>query len=282
MNIGILTAGGVCPGVNTLIRSINLREKNQGNRVYGFLSGFKGLNENTSRFFEEKMIHDGPGTILKTSYDSVDLTKAVESLKDFDRLYCICGNTSMKSARNLALDDRIHTNIIGLAKTVFNDIPGIESVGFQTAVRELARYIECAHIEASSTNSIVFLEVPERAMNKLIVHDSLVRNSKITNIIRQNTWGHQRGAIEYSYANRGYAVVVVSETYDYDDLMTSLPVKAKVLTPGYLIANVEPCVYDTILAERMVREAFEYAQHYKNFIKGATNIVKFEDYLRIV
>ncbi len=79
MNIGILTAGGVCPGVNTLIRSINLREKNQGNRVYGFLSGFKGLNENTSRFFEEKTIHDGPGTILKTSYDSVDLTKAVDS-----------------------------------------------------------------------------------------------------------------------------------------------------------------------------------------------------------
>ena len=42
MNIGILTAGGVCPGVNTLIRSITLREKNQGNRVYGFSDGFRG------------------------------------------------------------------------------------------------------------------------------------------------------------------------------------------------------------------------------------------------
>jgi 6-phosphofructokinase 1 len=61
-----------------------------------------------------------------------------------------------------------------------------------------------------------------------------------------------------------------------------MSVKPKVITPGYLIRDVEPCVYDSILAERMVREAFEYAQENRDFIKGATNIVPFKDYLRLV
>ena len=279
MNIGILTAGGVCPGVNTLIRSINLREKNQGNRVYGFLSGFKGLNENTSRFFEEKTIHDGPGTIIKTSYDSVDLTKAVESLKEFDRLYCICGNESMKSAKELALDERIHTNIIGVAKTVFNDIPGLESIGFQTAVQELTRYIDCAYIEATSTNSIVFLEAPGRRNSKLAVYAGLARNSKITSVITPESNDDHHTTIHEAYTSHGYAVVVVSEMFDYQYLLYTLPSRIKVLKPGNLIRAVEPCIYDSILGERMIHEAFDHAQQYKNFIKGASNTLLFKDYI---
>jgi 6-phosphofructokinase len=282
MNVGILTAGGVCPGVNTLIRSITLREKNQGNQVHGFSDGFRGLNQNVKTYFDQEHIDEGPGTLLKTSYDYVDINQAVKNLRDFDRLYCICGNESMKSARDLALDERVDTNIIGIAKTVFNDIPGVESLGFQTAVQELARYIDCAYIEAISTNSIVFLEVPGKRNSDLATHAGLARNSKITNVITSQTKADYRSAIEYSYANRGYAVVVISEMCDYDHLLTSMSVKPKVITPGYLIRDVEPCVYDSILAERMVREAFEFAQENRDFIKGATNIVKFKDYLRIV
>ena len=59
----------------------------------------------------------------------------------------------MKSAKLLALDDRIDTNIIGIAKTIFNDIPGVESMGFQTAVQEFAKYIDYAYTEATTTNS---------------------------------------------------------------------------------------------------------------------------------
>ena len=120
MNIGILTAGGVCPGVNTIIRSITLRERNQGNVVHGFSDGFRGLNQNIKTYFNQEHIDDGPGTLLKTSYDFVDVERAIKNLSGYDRLYCICGNESMKSARDLALDDRVDTNIIGIAKTVFN------------------------------------------------------------------------------------------------------------------------------------------------------------------
>jgi 6-phosphofructokinase len=282
MNIGILTAGGVCPGVNTLIRSITLREKNQGNKVYGFSDGFRGLNENINEYFEQKYLEDGPGTILRTSYDYVDVDKAVKTLADYDRLYCICGNESMKSARDLALDDRVDTNIIGIAKTVFNDIHGLESIGFQTAVQELARYIDCAFIEATCTNSIVFLEAPGRHNSKLAVYAGLARSSKITSVITPDTEDDYRRTIEYGYANNGYAVVVVSEMCDYEHLLTDLSVKAKVIMPGYLIRDVEPCIYDSILGERMIHEAFDHAQIHRDFIKGATNILPFKDYLRLV
>jgi 6-phosphofructokinase len=50
----------------------------------------------------------------------------------------------MKSAAQLALDERVNTNIIGIAKTIFDDIPGMESIGFQTAVQSL-RSISTMH-----------------------------------------------------------------------------------------------------------------------------------------
>lgn len=280
MNVGILTAGGVCPGVNTVIRSITLREKNQGNKVHGFCDGFRGLNKNVKCYFDQEHIEEGPGTILKTSYDFVDVESSVKTLEEFGRLYCICGNESMKSARDLALDDRINTNIIGIAKTVFNDIPGIESLGFQTAVQELARYIDRAYVEAVSTGSIVFLEVPGRGNNELTIHAGLARNSKVTNVILPNTESKHLTDIEYSFAKRGYALVIVSELCDYQNIIADLSKETKVITPGYLIRDSEACVYDTILAERMVREAFDHAQTNQNFIKGATNIIKFKDFLR--
>src|SRR5210317_571233 len=275
MNIGILTAGGVCPGVNNVVRSIVLRERNQGNKVIGFSDGFRGVNDNVHVSLECE-------SLLRVSYDYVDMSRAVKNVKNLDRLYCVCGNESMKSARDLALDDRVDTNIIGIPKTIYNDISGLECIGFQTAVQELAHYIDCAYIEAVSTNSIVFLEVPGRGNSELAVHAGLARNSKITNVITPETKGDYRSAIEYSYANRGYAVVVISEVCDYDHLLTSMSVKPKVITPGCLIRDVEPCVYDSILAERMAREAFDHAQENRDFIKGATNIVKFKDYLRLV
>ena len=68
---------------------------------------------------------------------------------------------------------------------------------------------------------------------------------------------------------------------DYKYILSKLSVETKVITPGYLIRDSKACVYDTILAERVSQEAFNYAQTNRNFIKGATNIIKFEDFLRI-
>src|SRR5210317_2140029 len=109
MNVGILTAGGVCPGVNNLIHSLTLYENSHGNRVIGFNEGFRGLNNNTRTELSRKKIEEGAGYILRVSCESGEIEEAIESLKELIRPYCICGKDSMKGAASLALDDRIDT-----------------------------------------------------------------------------------------------------------------------------------------------------------------------------
>lgn len=285
MKIGILTAGGVCPGVNNIIHTLSRLENARNNRIIGINEGFRGVNNNIRVELNREKIHEGPGSILRVSCDKVDVDKAVENINDLDRLYCICGNESMKSAKLLALDDRIETNIIGIAKTIFNDIPGIESIGFQTAVQEFAKYIDYAYTEATTTNSIVFVEAPGLCITGLATQASYARYSKVTDIVTPDTVNkikmHQ---IKNNYEVNGYATVIISESCDYSDILKFLEdvdTDVKVIAPGFSIRDVEPCTYDTILSNQMAMEAFEYGLKHRNFIKGATNIVRFDEFLNI-
>ena len=187
MNIGILTAGGVCPGVNNIIHTLNRLESSQDNRVIGFNEGFRGLNNNIRVDLSRQKIDEGPGSILRVSCEPVDVERVVDTIGDLDRLYCICGNESMKSAAYLALDDRIETNIVGIAKSIFNDVPGVESIGFQTAVQEFARYIDYAYTEATSTNSIVFVETPGDRVTGLSTSATYAKYSKVTDVLNHQT-----------------------------------------------------------------------------------------------
>jgi 6-phosphofructokinase 1 len=283
MNIGILSAGGVCPGVNTVIRSITLHEKRQGNRVYGFNEGFRGVNYNMKSRINTDDLNEGAGTILRTSYDGVIIDNATKYLDGFDRLYCICGNGSMKDAANMSQHPHIHTNIIGIAKSIYDDIPKIESLGFQTAVQEIARYIDCVYTESSSTNSVVFLETPEKESGKLAMYSSLARLSKVDVVMTPEAMNNDFDfEIRNKFLSQGHVVVVVSQACDYESIVKGLDMETKILKPSYLIRDREPCVYDNILANRMANEAFIHAQTERDFIKGATGIVSFKDYLEIV
>lgn len=283
MNIGILSAGGVCPGVNTVIRSLTLHEKRQGNHVYGFNEGFRGVNYNMKSRINTDNLTEGAGTILRTSYDGIILENAVKYLDGFDRLYCICGNESMKQAAMMSESSHIYTSIIGIAKSIYDDIPGIESLGFQTAVQEIARYIDCVYTEASSTNSVVFLETPERHSGRLAMYSSLARLSKVDVVITPESITNDFDLeIRNKYTQQGHVVVVVSEACDYEHIVKGIELETKVLKPSYLIRDREPCVYDNILANRMSNEAFLHAQTERDFIKGARNITSFKDYLELV
>ena len=287
MNIGIVTAGGVCPGVNSLIHTLTLYEKSQGNRIYGFNEGFRGINTNARVTLSPKTTEEGAGSILRVSCDPVELEKARENIRDIDRLYCICGNESMKSAKKIALYDDIRANVVGIPKTIFNDIPGLESIGFQTAVQEFAKYIDYAYTEATTTNSVVFLEAPGKRETGLATNATYARYSKVTDMINKQTINTiSARQIKNNYEVNGYAVVVVGETSEYKDVLDFLKqdtdAEVKIMSPGFVIRDAEPCVYDTILSVRIAREAFEYAQKYRNFIKGAGTAILFEDYLDVV
>lgn len=284
MNIGIVTAGGVCPGVNNIIHTLTLYENSQGNVIYGFNEGFRGVNNNNRVILSPKKIEEGAGSILRVSCDPVKLEKACDNMKDISRLYCICGNESMKNAKKIALCDDIKTNVIGIPKTIFNDIPGMESIGFQTAVQEFAKYIDYAYTEATTTNSIIFLEAPGNRDTGLATNATYARYSKVTDVINKQTINTiSERQIKNNYEVNGYAVVVVGETCKYNDIVdflkTEVDTEIKIMSPGFVIRDAEPCVYDTILSVRIAREAFEYAQKYRNFIKGAGNAIKLENYV---
>jgi 6-phosphofructokinase len=286
MKVGILTAGGVCPGVNNIIHTLARLENARDNRIIGINEGFRGVNNNIRVELNREKIQEGPGSILRVSCDKVDVEKAVENINDLDKLYCICGNESMKSAKQLALDERVDTNIIGIAKTIFNDIPGIESIGFQTAVQEFAKYIDYAYTEATTSNSIVFVEAPGLCITGLATQATYARYSKVTDIVTPETINkikmHQ---IKNNYEVNGYATVIISESCDYSDILKFLKevdADVKVIAPGFSIRDVEPCIYDTILSHQMAVDAFEYGQKHRNFIKGATNIVRFDEFLNII
>jgi 6-phosphofructokinase len=286
MNVGILTAGGVCPGVNNVIHTLTRLESSRDSRIIGFNEGFRGLNNNIRTELSRTKIEEGAGSILRVSCESVKLDQVIDRVNELDRLYCICGNESMKSAAQLALDERVNTNIIGIAKTIFDDIPGMESIGFQTAVQEFAKYIDYAHTEATTTNSIVFVEAPGHRVTGLSTNATYAKYSKVTDVINQQTINSVTAKqIKENYERYGHVVVVVAEACEYQDVVDfihdEMEVEIKIMNPGFVIRDVEACAYDTILSVKVAREAFENAQKFDNFIQGGNTKMKFENYLEI-
>lgn len=284
MNVGILTAGGVCPGVNNVIHTLTRLESTRDSRIIGFNEGFRGLNNNIRTELSRTKIEEGAGSILRVSCESVKLDQVIDRVNELDRLYCICGNESMKSAAQLALDERVNTNIIGIAKTIFDDIPGMESIGFQTAVQEFAKYIDYAHIEATTTNSIVFVEAPGHRVTGLSTNATYAKYSKVTDVINQQTINSVTAKqIKENYERYGHVVVVVAEACEYQDVVDfihdEMEVEIKIMNPGFVIRDVEACAYDTILSVKVAREAFENAQKFDNFIQGGNTKMKFYDYI---
>jgi len=284
MNVGILTAGGVCPGVNNVIHTLTRLESSRDSRIIGFNEGFRGLNNNIRTELSRTKIEEGAGSILRVSCESVKLDQVIDRVNELDRLYCICGNESMKSAAQLALDERVNTNIIGIAKTIFDDIPGMESIGFQTAVQEFAKYIDYAHTEATTTNSIVFVEAPGHRVTGLSTNATYAKYSKVTDVINQQTINSVTAKqIKENYERYGHVVVVVAEACEYQDVVDfihdEMEVEIKVMNPGFVIRDVEACAYDTILSVKVAREAFENAQKFNNFIQGGNTKMKFYDYI---
>jgi 6-phosphofructokinase 1 len=92
--------------------------------------------------------------------------------------------------------------------------------------------------------------------------------------------------IKNNYETHGFALVLVTGTDRYWDIVEFLQqntdTSVKVVSPALEAYDVEPCLYDKILSERVAREAFDAAQRHNNFIIGGGGIVTFEDYLDIM
>ena len=173
--IGILTAGGDCPGLNAVIRAITKSLDSEGVEVYGFLDGFKGLIED--RYIH---LHDQDtsglltlgGTVIRTSRVKLhkyplpdgtfeDRTKqAVETYlhHDLDCLVCLGGGGTQKNA--FKLTEYKGVNVITAPKTIDNDVYGTDiSFGFDTGMQVATEAIDRLHTTASSHHRVIIVDI---------------------------------------------------------------------------------------------------------------------------
>ncbi len=161
---GIVTCGGICPGLNNVIRSlvVELWFHYGVRRILGFRYGYEGLNpeknlppiELDPEVVDE--IHDEGGTILGTSRGPQDPEKMMACLRStgVNLLFCIGGDGTHRGAYQLfrSLQEKSYPiSIIGIPKTIDNDILYTSrTFGFYTAIEEARKVLLCAHTEAKS------------------------------------------------------------------------------------------------------------------------------------
>jgi len=177
MKIGILTAGGDCPGLNAAIRGVGKTAMLEyGMRVYGFSSGYSGLIENNYQEFNETQLSGiltVGGTILGTSRekpfkkggkpDNKGMFTKPEKIKEnyqnleLDCVVCIGGNGTMKTAFKLS---ELGLNVVGIPKTIDNDVWGTDiTFGFDSALNIATEAIDRLHSTANSHKRTMVIEL---------------------------------------------------------------------------------------------------------------------------
>jgi len=171
--IGILTAGGDCPGLNAAIRGVGKTAiLKYGMEVVGISSGFLGLLHNDYISMDESSLSGIltlGGTVLGTSREKPfkkdhqlanqkpQLIKKNYLEQEFDCIVCIGGNGTMNTAALLANEG---LNVIGIPKTIDNDVWGTDQTfGFDSALLIATDAIDRLHSTANSHKRIMVIEV---------------------------------------------------------------------------------------------------------------------------
>jgi len=168
---GIVTCGGLCPGLNDVIRSLflELHHAYGVKEVLGFRGGYQGLDPArgdepivlTPDFVDD--IHKEGGTVLGTSRGPVDVGVAVDHLirRGVNILFTIGGDGTQRGGNELFQEARQRSHalaVIGVPKTVDNDVPFVaRTFGYLTAVQEAAKVLDRAHVEARSVHNGISL-----------------------------------------------------------------------------------------------------------------------------
>jgi len=236
----IVTCGGLCPGLNNVIRGLVLElADNYGvTEVLGFRDGFRGMVDDDllplalSRDAVAD-IHNRGGTILGTSRGNQDPTRMVATLErhGVSLLFVIGGDGSLRGAAKIADEaDRrgLALSVIGVPKTIDNDIPYLDqSFGFQTAFTRATDSIKSALTEASSTpNGVGLVKVMGRHSGFIACYAALASHDVDFVLIPEMRFrldgpGGFLGRLRDRVRQRGHAVVVVAEgagqdLFEYD------------------------------------------------------------------
>jgi len=228
VNCGIVTCGGLCPGINDVIRAIvmSLYHHYGVRTIWGFRYGFEGLSPQyghapialTPQIVKE--IHHSGGTILGSSRGPQDVCCMVDTLEQMhiSTLYAIGGDGTMRGS--MAIHEEINRrglkiNVIGIPKTIDNDIAYIDmSFGYITAVEASNTSTYTAYVEATGArNGIGLVKLMGRESGFIAASAALANNVVNFCLVPEVDFsldGFLR-ALKKRIVRRGYAVIVVGE-----------------------------------------------------------------------
>lgn len=224
---GIVTCGGLCPGLNNVIRGLvlELADSYGVTDVLGFRDGFRGLvgpSAEPVRLSRDVVadIHNRGGTILGTSRGSQDPGVMVATLARLgvSVLFVIGGDGSLRGAAEIAAAATrlgVELSVIGVPKTIDNDIPYLDqSFGFQTAFTRATDSIKAALTEASSTpHGVGLVKVMGRHSGFIACYAALASHDVDFVLIPEVPFGIDAflARLRERLRRRGHAVVVVAE-----------------------------------------------------------------------
>jgi phosphofructokinase-like protein len=300
MRIGILTAGGDCPGLNAVIRAVVRCASADGTEVLGFRNGYLGLFENDyeplTRVGVTGILPRG-GTILGTSrFDpekdeqSIPRIKEVWEMHRLSGLIVVGGEGSLSAARDLGRDHAMQ--IVGVPKTIDNDICGTDyTFGFDTAVSVVTDAVDRLHSTAESHHRVMICEVMGRhtgwiaayggiagGADIILVPEHPFRISRVCDLLQQR-----------KDQGRAFSIVVVAEDahpHPDEDFLTKeqgaaiyrhdrlggigdaladeiercTKLQTRVTRLGYVQRGGSPSAFDRILATRFGVKAYELAR----------------------
>ena len=226
----IVTAGGLCPGVNDVIRAIvhELFFMYGVRQVRGIRNGFAGLNPANQLPMIDltpdtvRQIHERGGTVLGSSRGAQPVEVMVDALvrEDIQILFAIGGDGTLKGAH--AIFEEVQARglkicVIGIPKTIDNDISFVSrSFGFDTAVSAAVESLRCAHVEASGhQNGVGIVKLMGRHSGFIAAHAALATGDVNFVLIPEVPFelegaGGLLAALEKRLEARGHAVIVVA------------------------------------------------------------------------
>jgi 6-phosphofructokinase 1 len=237
---GIVTCGGLCPGLNDVIRSLflELHHAYGVKEVFGFRGGYQGLDPArgaepvvmTREFVDN--IHREGGTVLGTSRGPVDIGLAVDNLirRRIDILFTIGGDGTQRGGNDLFQEAKRRGHplaVVGIPKTVDNDVAFVSrTFGYLTAVQEAAGVIHRAHTEARSVhNGIALVKLMGRQAGFIAAGATMASQGVNFTLVPEVPFKLEgkRGfltALGQRIVKRAHAVVVVAEGAGQDLLET--------------------------------------------------------------
>ena len=266
VHAGIVTCGGLCPGLNDVIRAVTrcLWHRYGVRRISGIQYGYKGFLPEyqfpVKALIPEKVddIHKLGGTYLGSSRGGgEEVSKIVDAMEqlNLNMLFTIGGDGTQHGALHIAeeIDKRkLKIAMVGIPKTVDNDFVIIQrSFGFDTAVDKAVEVVAAAHMEAiSAINGIGLVKLMGRESGFIAAHTALASHEVNFVLIPEvpfNLEGYNGffRYLEERITSRHHAVIVVAEGAMQDQLLSEKKLDAS--------GNLKLADVGTYLRDRITR-----------------------------